>query len=81
MTISVPNPMRDWVEDRVESGRHASASDHVRDLIRRDQRVADAHDALAAALEEGERSGVSPRDIPGILADLRAERRGTGESS
>jgi antitoxin ParD1/3/4 len=37
MNISVPDLMRDYVQRRVDSGRYASASDYVRDLIRKDQ--------------------------------------------
>jgi antitoxin ParD1/3/4 len=40
MNISVPDLMRDYVQRRVDSGRYASASDYVRDLIRRDQEKA-----------------------------------------
>lgn len=79
MNISVPDPMRDWVQSRVESGKYASASDYMRDLIRRDQAQADAREALANALIEGERSGVSARRVPDILAALREESRGSGE--
>jgi antitoxin ParD1/3/4 len=37
MNISLPDPMRDYVQDRIDRGQYASASDYVRDLIRRDQ--------------------------------------------
>ena len=73
MNVSVPDPMRDWVEQRIGSGRYASVSDYVRDLIRRDQAQADAHQALVAALIAGENSGVSKRRIPEILAAVKAE--------
>ena len=39
MNISLPDPMRDYVQDRIESGQYASVSDYVRELIRRDQRA------------------------------------------
>jgi antitoxin ParD1/3/4 len=73
MNVSVPDPMRDWVEQRIGSGQYASVSDYVRDLIRRDQAQADAHQVLVAALIEGENSGVSKRRIPDILAAVKAE--------
>lgn len=76
INISVPNPMRDWVQNRVESGKYATASDYLRDLIRRDQDAADQRQALVAALIEGEESGISPRRVPEILAALRKELRG-----
>jgi antitoxin ParD1/3/4 len=71
--------MRDWVERRIESGQYASVSDYVRDLIRRDQEKTDAQQALVAALIEGERSGVSARRIPEILAAVKAELARTDE--
>ena len=37
MNISLPDPMRDWVQRRIDDGDYASASDYVRDLIRHDQ--------------------------------------------
>ncbi len=55
MNVSIPDRMRDWVQHRIESGQYATVSDYVRDLIRRDQVQADEHNALIAALIEGER--------------------------
>jgi antitoxin ParD1/3/4 len=37
MNVSIPDPMRDFVQARIDSGRYASVSDYVRDLIRKDQ--------------------------------------------
>ena len=37
MNVSLPEPMRAWVESRVSTGEFANASDYVRDLIRHDQ--------------------------------------------
>jgi antitoxin ParD1/3/4 len=78
MNISVPDRLREWVQARVESGQYASVGDYVRDLIRRDQERADEREALVAALVEGERSGVSARQVPDILDALRKEQRGPG---
>ena len=61
MNVSVPDLMRDWVEDRIESGRYASASDYVRDLIRRDQEAEAARQLSIAdirtSIEESRASG------------------------
>ncbi len=76
MNVSVPDPMRDWVQSRIDSGQYASASDYVRDLIRRDQAQADEHQAIVAALLEGEQSGVSKRRIPEILAAVKLALHG-----
>ena len=78
MNVSVPDPMRDWVNRRIESGQYASVSDYVRDLIRRDQTQADEKQALIAALIEGEKSGVSKRRIPDILAAVKRELQRQG---
>jgi antitoxin ParD1/3/4 len=53
MNVSVPDPMRDWVQYRVESGQYASASDYFRDLIRRDQ---DAENNSLLSVEDIRRS-------------------------
>jgi antitoxin ParD1/3/4 len=78
MNVSVPDPMREWVNQRIESGQYASVSDYVRDLIRRDQIQVDGQQALIAALIEGENSGTSERRIPEILAavKLKLSRQG-----
>jgi len=37
MNISLPDQMKNWVEDQTQLGRYSNASDYIRDLIRRDQ--------------------------------------------
>ncbi len=37
MKVSLPNPMKDWVEIQVKSGLYGNVSDYIRDLIRREQ--------------------------------------------
>ena len=70
MNVSLPDAMREWIEERVKSGRYASASDYVRDLIRRDQ---ETRDVLVRALIEGENSGVSRRSVREIAAAARSK--------
>lgn len=41
MNVSLPDEMREWVEQQAKSGRYANASDYVRDLIRHDQDARD----------------------------------------
>jgi len=79
INISVPDPMRDWVLQRLQTGQYASASDYVRDLIRRDQQQSAEHQALIAALIEGEKSGTSPRSLPQILAAAKNNLPPPGE--
>ncbi len=76
MNVSLPNPMHDWVQSRLDSGKYASVSDYVRDLIRRDQEIADRRQMLVNALIEGEQSGISDRKVTDILAAIREETTG-----
>jgi antitoxin ParD1/3/4 len=57
MNISLPDPMKSWVEDQSRSGRYANSSDYVRDLIRRDRQRAEALADLQGAIDEGLASG------------------------
>ena len=51
MNISLPDPMRDWVQARVDSGQYTGASDYVRELIRRDQANAAERERWLAGLD------------------------------
>jgi antitoxin ParD1/3/4 len=74
MNISLPDMMKKLIEQRVESGLYANASDYVRDLIR-DDHADDTWviDKLTARdIDEGEASGDSDRPIREVLANERA---------
>ncbi|MFS0774399.1 type II toxin-antitoxin system ParD family antitoxin [Sphingomonas sp. 1P08PE] len=51
MNISLPDPMRDYVQRRIDDGQYASISDYVRDLIRRDQGAIDDEQRWLAELD------------------------------
>jgi antitoxin ParD1/3/4 len=70
MNVSLPETMKDWIEQRVKSGHYANVSDYVRDLIRRDQ---EKRDALVQALIEAEQGGISPRSVQRIIAETKAK--------
>lgn len=57
MNISLPEPMREWVQAQIEAGNYASSSDYVRDLIRKDQADRDKLKALQDAITQGLESG------------------------
>jgi antitoxin ParD1/3/4 len=63
MNISVPDLMRDYVQRRVDSGRYASASDYVRDLIRKDQERAMDRDIKEAVLSAESGIGHSAEQV------------------
>lgn len=74
MNVSLPDPMKDWVQSQIDSGKYANASDYVRDLIRRDQ---EKLELLRQALVEGEKSGTSSRQVKDIIEEAKA-RLGDG---
>lgn len=77
MNISLPDPMKHWVEGQAETGRYSNASDYVRDLIRRDQERAMKIAHMQALVDEGRTSGTSPRSVEDIFADAAAHIRGS----
>jgi antitoxin ParD1/3/4 len=64
MNVSLPDPMRDWVESQVKGGEYANASDYIRDLIRHDQ---NRRQELRAAIAEGLSSGRSFRKADDVM--------------
>jgi antitoxin ParD1/3/4 len=52
MNISLPETLRDFVDQQVASGRYSSASEYVRELIREDEKRK-AQERLEAMLLEG----------------------------
>lgn len=71
MNVSLPDPMKEWVEAQTETGRYSNASDYVRDLIRRDQERAAAIAELQRLVDEGLASGVSDSSKDDILTKAR----------
>jgi antitoxin ParD1/3/4 len=76
MNISLPDPMRDWVQSQIEDGMYASSSDYVRDLIRRDQGNRRQQRLLQAAITEGLASGISDRSMEDVLKEAQARLAG-----
>lgn len=59
MNVSLPDAMKAWVEEQVQTGKYGNSSDYVRDLVRRDQERAEARAALYKLLDEGFEGGFS----------------------
>lgn len=72
MNVSLPGPMKDWVEGQAKSGRYSSESDYVRDLSRRDQDRQAAVAELQQLVDEGLASGPAQAfDMDAFLARKR----------
>ncbi|ARO33119.1 antitoxin ParD 1 (plasmid) [Rhizobium sp. NXC14] len=68
MNVSLPDPMKDWVEAQAKSGRYSNASDYVRDLIRRDQIRGDKVAAMQRFVDDGLKSGIGSRSKGELFA-------------
>jgi antitoxin ParD1/3/4 len=81
LNISLPDVLRDFVEESVKGGDYDTASDYFRDLVREDQRHK-AQQTLDALLQEGLDSGPS---TPMTAQDwhkirLEVQRRGAEQA-
>jgi antitoxin ParD1/3/4 len=59
MNISLPTPLKQFVDEQIAAGRYSSASEYVRDLIRGDEKRR-AEERLEALLLEGLEGKESP---------------------
>ncbi len=71
LNVSIPSALKAWIDHRVAEGRYSSASDFVRDLVRRDQDSAPDDTAwLRAEVEVGLASDTLDRDPYQVLNDV-----------
>ncbi len=86
MNVSLPDPLRDYVQNRIDSGQYASVSDYVRDLIRRDQNsvvdeprwLQELDASIAESLKEMAAGG--GRDLDQVCDEICADIRKMPES-
>jgi antitoxin ParD1/3/4 len=71
MNISLPEPLKEFVDHQIAEGRYSSASEYIRELIRRDEKRKAEERLEALLLEglEGKESELTRRDF----ADIRKE--------
>jgi len=72
MNISLPDAMKAFVEEQVQSGGYGTVSEYVRDLVRRDQKER-THNRLETLLLEGLESGPGEPATPAFWEGLRRE--------
>jgi len=77
MNISLPDPMKDWVETQTSSGRYDNASEYVRDLIRHDQDRASKIAAMQRLVDEAVEGGESNKSIDDIWAAAKTQAQAT----
>jgi len=71
MTVSLPDSMKEWIDEQVEAGEIESSGDYLRDLVVRDRERRDEEriEALRRIVEEALASGVSTRTTNEIFAE------------
>ena len=82
MNISLPEPLREFVDEQVAQGGFGSASEYVRQLIRHAKESAEAESKLLRALERGGRielNGVYWQKKDSRIADLIRKQASTRE--
>jgi antitoxin ParD1/3/4 len=73
MNISLPEPLKQFVDGQIAAGRYSSASEYIRELIRQDERRK-AEERLEALLLEGlqgEESELTRDDWTAIRKEAR----------
>jgi antitoxin ParD1/3/4 len=81
MNISLPDPLKDFVDGQIATGRYSSASEYVRELIREDERRK-AQERLEVLLLEGlqgQETELSRQELSDIrreaLAQIQARKK------
>lgn len=75
MNISLPEPMKDWVETQTNTGRYDNASEYVRDLIRHDQDRTSKILEMQKMVDEAFESGVSGKTVDDIWSKAMKRAR------
>lgn len=70
MSFTLPDTMRIYIDERVESGSYGNTSEYLRDLVRRGQ-AKQGRQRLRALIEDGLRSGPGRALGPDDWAALR----------
>ena len=74
MNISLPDPLKEFVDEEVREGGFASTSDYMRDLVRQRQRAKSA-EFLRPLIAEGIASGPATPQEPDFFDKMRERAR------
>ena len=79
MNISLPDQMREWVELQLDTGKYASSSDYVRDLIRQHQEQLEKLEALRLRLSVGAEQARNGEFVEGYSMDVLLDELDSNE--
>ena len=73
-TISIPEPMSEYLNHQINSGQYGNISEYFRDLIRQDQQKTQSDIAnLRILLDKAEASGISKLSLDEIKNKARTK--------
>ena len=76
VNLSLPPALKNWVDTKVAEGRYSSASDYMRDLVRRDQEAAMTEtEWLRSLIAEGLASGIVDEEPEDVIEKIIARRK------
>jgi antitoxin ParD1/3/4 len=76
VNLSLPHALKQWIDSKVAEGRYSSASDYMRDLVRRDQEAAMSEtEWLRGLVAEGLVSGIVDEEPETVIENIIARRR------
>ena len=76
VNLSLPPALKDWVDAKVAEGWYSSASDYMRDLVRRDLESAVTEtEWLRELVAKGLASGVVDEEPETVVENIIARRR------
>ncbi len=73
MNISLPTPMKGWVEEKATSGQYSNTSDYVRDLIRKDQERDRKIAHMQKLVDEARASDITTSSMQEIREEARRQ--------
>lgn len=76
MSFALPESLRAYIDERVQSGQYGNTSEYLRDLVRRDQEDQEKK-RLRELITEGLESGPARPLDDRVVAELRNRALGT----
>ncbi len=81
MNVSLPETMKSFVEERLESDGYGTASEYIRDLIRADQKRRAEAQLEALLLERLRSNDVTDFDINQVKSEFAKRGAGRGKKN
>jgi antitoxin ParD1/3/4 len=72
MNISLPDTLKEWVEQQAASGGFSNTSDFMRDVLRKEKQRREAIAEIQGLINEAEASGYVPFEPDEFLKELLA---------